>query len=252
MHHALSAQPGTLRAHLLWTAGQIGSGQPRRIVIYSTREQSTRPVTSPATRAPDRDTAFARDALPWLDDVFRFARSLTHDEADADDIVQDTYLRAYRSWHTFVPGTDCRRWLFTICRNAFLRSRERIQPTVDLDGPELEALASGSVFAAAMQEGREDLFTRLDLRPAIEAALLRVPEPFRTAVVLVDLEDQPYEAAAAILQVPIGTIRSRLFRGRRLMQELLLVHARDAGLAAGRNDAIVPSHGEVAPPPANG
>src|SRR6187397_3379481 len=70
-----------------------------------------------------RDVAFERDALPWLDDVYRFALSLTREESDADDVVQETFLRAYRSWHTFIPGTDCRRWLFTICRNVFLRSR---------------------------------------------------------------------------------------------------------------------------------
>src|ERR1044071_4607853 len=72
-----------------------------------------------------RDAAFEREALPWLDDVYRFALSLTREESDADDVVQETFLRAYRSWHTFIPGTDCRRWLFTICRNVFLRSRER-------------------------------------------------------------------------------------------------------------------------------
>src|SRR3954471_12074943 len=72
-----------------------------------------------------RDAEFAREALPWIDDVYRFALSLTRDESDADDVVQETFLRAYRSWHTFIPGTDCRRWLFTICRNVFLRSRER-------------------------------------------------------------------------------------------------------------------------------
>src|SRR5665213_1630956 len=59
-----------------------------------------------------RDAEFEREALPWLDDVYRFAHSLTRDEADADDVVQETYLRAYRSWHTFIPGTECRRWLF--------------------------------------------------------------------------------------------------------------------------------------------
>ncbi|HEX6790826.1 MAG TPA: sigma-70 family RNA polymerase sigma factor, partial [Candidatus Krumholzibacteria bacterium] len=71
-----------------------------------------------------KDESFARDAIPWMDDVYRFALSLTRDPADAQDIVQETYLRAYRSWHTFEPDSDCRRWLFTICRNAFLRSRQ--------------------------------------------------------------------------------------------------------------------------------
>ena len=172
---------------------------------------------------------FEVEALPWVDDVHRFALSLTRDEADADDVVQDTYLRAYKSWHTYVPGSDCRRWLFTICRNVFLRSLERQTPTVELGGPDSESTAVGALFREASDAGLEHLFARVDLGPALEAALARVPEPFRSAVILVDVEDQSYESAAQILRVPIGTVRSRLFRGRRLMQELLLAYARDAG-----------------------
>ena len=87
--------------------------------------------------------SFEIEALPWIDDVYRFALSLTRDEADADDIVQDTYLRAYRSWHTYLPGSDCRRWLFTICRNVFLRSRERIRPTVELEAADVDGRTGG-------------------------------------------------------------------------------------------------------------
>ena len=80
---------------------------------------------------------FEREAIPWIDDVYRFALSLTRDESDADDVVQDTFLRAFRSWHTYLPGSDCRRWLFTICRNVFLRSRERARPMVELESSEI-------------------------------------------------------------------------------------------------------------------
>ncbi|MEP6992635.1 MAG: sigma factor, partial [bacterium] len=110
-------------------------------------------VSNSTAADPARDVAFEREALPWLDDVYRFALSLTRDEADADDVVQETYLRAYRSWHTFIPGTECRRWLFTICRNVFLRSRERQRPTVDLEDGEQDAVAAGSVYAAAREKG---------------------------------------------------------------------------------------------------
>ena len=72
-----------------------------------------------------RDREFESEAVCWIDDVYRFALSLTRDSVDAEDVVQDTFLRAYKSWHTYMPGSDCRCWLFTICRNAFLRSRER-------------------------------------------------------------------------------------------------------------------------------
>ncbi|HVA57854.1 MAG: sigma-70 family RNA polymerase sigma factor [Gemmatimonadaceae bacterium] len=185
--------------------------------------------------APDSgtDAAFEREALPWLDDVHRFALSLTRDASDADDVVQETYLRAYRSWHTYTPGSDCRRWLFTICRNVFLRSLERERPMVDIEDAERDVIGAGQVYAAALEEGYTDLFARLDILPAIERAVRELPEPFRSAMVIVDIEDQPYEAAAEILGVPIGTIRSRLFRGRRLVQERLLAYARDIGVARG-------------------
>ena len=178
---------------------------------------------------PSRDAEFEREALPWLDDVYRFALSLTRDDADADDVVQETYLRAYRSWHTFIPGTECRRWLFTICRNVFLRSRERQRPTVDLEDGEQDAVAAGSVYAAARERGYDALYARLDLAPALRAALDELAEPFRSAVILVDVEDMTYETAAQVMGVPIGTVRSRLFRGRRLLQEKLLTVAEDLG-----------------------
>ena len=174
-----------------------------------------------------RDRDFEAEALPWLDDVYRFALSLTHDPVDADDVVQDTFLRAYKSWHTYVPGSDCRRWLFTICRNVFLRSLERRSPTVDVEG-DSESPVSAIVRESTV-DATDDLLARVDLGPAIESALARLPEPFQSTLVLVDVEDRPYEAAATILGIPVGTVRSRLFRGRRLMQEMLRAYARDAG-----------------------
>jgi RNA polymerase sigma-70 factor (ECF subfamily) len=178
----------------------------------------------------EMDFAFEREALPWIDDVYRFALSLTRDESDADDVVQDTFLRAYRSWHTYLPGSDCRRWLFTICRNVFLRSRERTRPTIELETAEVDAMsAGGASHASTTRDGAEDAFNRLDLAPAIANALRKVPEPFRSTLLIVDVEDQSYESAADTLGVPIGTVRSRLFRGRRLMQEQLLPYAFDAG-----------------------
>ncbi|MDE3127166.1 MAG: sigma-70 family RNA polymerase sigma factor [Gemmatimonadota bacterium] len=187
------------------------------------------PADHPSSQSPD--AAFEREALPWLDDVYRFALSLTRDASDADDVVQETFLRAYRSWHTYTPGSDCRRWLFTICRNVFLRSLERERPTVDLEDAERDVVGAGRVYVTMLQEGYGDLLSQVDVLPAIERAVHELPEPFRSAMILVDIEDQPYEAAAEILGVPIGTIRSRLFRGRRLVQERLLAHAQDAGLA---------------------
>jgi RNA polymerase sigma-70 factor, ECF subfamily len=189
-------------------------------------------VTAPPhTHQGARDEAFEQEALPWLDDVYRFALSLTRDETDAEDVVQDTFLRAYRSWDTYAVGSDCRRWLFTICRNAFLRSRERESRTIELRHGERDAFAAGSLsLPDAPRNGLDDILFHTDILPAIERALARVPAPFQSALVLVDVEEQSYGAAAEILGIPIGTLRSRLFRGRRIMQELLVTHARDAGI----------------------
>ncbi len=179
-----------------------------------------------------RDAEFDALVLKALPHVVRFARSLAHDDALADDLVQETYLRAYRSWDTFKQGHDARRWLFTICRNVFLRTREREARVVDTSGEdaELESLAASVEHGQADRSGLTDIFDRIDVGPAIRAALEAVPEVYRTAAILVDVEGESYEAAAEVLGVPVGTVRSRLFRARRLLQKSLYAHAVDAGV----------------------
>jgi len=174
---------------------------------------------------------FEVEALRWTQDVYRFALSMTRDETDADDVVQDTYLRAFRSWRTFAAGSDCRRWLFTICRNVFVRSRERSRQWIPLDSTEMEAVIAEASMVGSWDDSTAEDFTTVDVTPAIHRAVARVPEPFRSAVMIVDIDDQSYEAAAEKLGIPIGTVRSRLFRGRRLLQEELRCHALDFGLA---------------------
>jgi RNA polymerase sigma-70 factor, ECF subfamily len=186
-------------------------------------------ASSDTTR--ERDVRFEAEALPFIDDVYRFALSLTRDAADADDVVQETFLRAYRSWHTFQPGSDARRWLFTITRNVFLRSRERERRHVDLEDGDLEALNTFAAHSDMVRDGSDQILSRIDLAPALRRALDELDEPFKSAVLLVDLEDQSYEAASQILGVPIGTVRSRLFRGRRILQDKLITYARDAGFS---------------------
>lgn len=188
-------------------------------------------ATSTQLAAPNASEQFEAEALPWLDDVYRFALSLTRNESDAQDVVQDTYLRAFRSRHTFLPGSDARRWLFTIARNVFLRSRERERRNVLLEDGDAEALAAVRVHAKLVRDDTEELVRRLDLRPALRSALSELEEPFRSAVIVVDVEDQSYDGAAEILGVPIGTVRSRLFRGRRILQERLAAIAREQGIS---------------------
>ena len=193
-------------------------------------------------RKLQRDREFHAEALRWLPEVTRFALSLTRDESDADDLVQETYLKAYEAWDTYTPGTECRGWLFTICRHSFYRRRLREERQVTCDDPELEALAAVAVHASARQGGYADLFARFDLSEAIDRAIAALPEAFRDVVLLVDVNDQSYEAAADTLDVPVGTVRSRLFRARRLLQEALIDHARDAGLVRAQTDAGANRH----------
>ena len=178
--------------------------------------------------------------LGCLESVMRYARALTRDSSDADDLVQETFLRAFRSWKTFDMSSDPRRWLFAICRHAFLRTRQREMRVVSVDEElELDALAAVSLHKSARDEGLERVFDRVDLRPAVTKALSELSDAHRVIVVLVDIEGQGYAEAAKELQLPIGTVRSRLFRARRHLQSALIEFARDAGykLPAADDDA---------------
>jgi RNA polymerase sigma-70 factor (ECF subfamily) len=188
-------------------------------------------MTAASNTTREGDLRFEAEALPYIDDVYRFALSLTRDAADADDVVQETFLRAYRSWHTFQPGSDARRWLFTITRNVFLRARERERKHVDVEDGDLESVMAFNAHGDLLRDGSDQILSRIDLQPALKRAIDELEEPFKSAVVLVDLEDQSYEAASQILGVPIGTVRSRLFRGRRVLQDKLITYARDAGFS---------------------
>ena len=176
-------------------------------------------------------TDFDEVALQYIDSVGRFALSLTRHEPDADDLVQETFLKAFRNWHTFTPGTDCRSWLFTICRNTFIQWKRRDRLYVESADGDLDAMPAAVTHMQGVAEGVADVFDRIDVRPAIERAVRALPEPHHSILVLVDLEDMSYEEAAAVLEIPLGTVRSRLYRARRHMQEALLAHARDLGLA---------------------
>lgn len=174
---------------------------------------------------------FERDALPHLDAVYGFARMLTGDEHAAEDLAQETFVRALEHWAQFQPGTNCRAWLFTICRNHWYRASARARREAPAETSELEDYATAALTAGRLQDvGGETFFDAPDLPDVLRRELLALPEEFREAVALVDLQDESYESAAAVLGVPVGTLKSRLFRGRRMLQEKLLVWAEDAGL----------------------
>ena len=193
-----------------------------------------RKVLGAAADARTPDERFRDDAIPHMPAVMRFALSLARDESDAEDLVQETYLRAFRSWDQFVPGSECRAWLFTICRNTHIRTSQREQKVVACEDAELEALGAAAVHSAAQSAGLDDVFLRADVMDAIHSAVDKLPDSFREVVILVDLEAQSYEDTARILDIPKGTVRSRLFRARRLLQEQLIEYARDAGLVDGQ------------------
>lgn len=178
-----------------------------------------------------RDREFAAATLSLMSNVKRYALSLTRNESDADDIVQETYLRAHRYWDSFEAGSDCRKWLLTICRNVFTTTFHRSLKSVAVDDDELESLAAARGHNAARAAGMDDMYSRLDLGPAIQTAIERLDLVFREVVVLSDVEGFSYEEIAGTLGIPLGTVRSRLFRARRHLQESLMDYAIDAGFA---------------------
>jgi RNA polymerase sigma-70 factor, ECF subfamily len=180
--------------------------------------------------------SFDDEAMRWLPDVMRFALSLTRDRSEAEDLVQDTYLTAQRSWQQFQAGTDAKAWLFTIARHRFYRLSERAERQVATDSPELESLAAAA-YTMQHDVTLADHFERLDMRDAVRRSMYALPAVYREVAVLVDWHDQTYEAVSEILGIPIGTVRSRLFRARRLMQQELTAHAEDLGLS-GRSTAL--------------
>lgn len=189
------------------------------------------------------DEEFAALAIPLLPAIARVASALTEDAADADDLVQETFLRAYKHWHTFERGSDCKSWLSTICRNAFFEQRRRDRRSVNVEDQELESLAAAQLHNSARANGVDTMFARLDLGPAIARAIAGLEPRYRDVITLVDVEDFTYEQVADTLGVPIGTVRSRLYRARRQLQEVLLAFAIDAGFAT------APSVGAPSPLP---
>ncbi|MEO5511685.1 MAG: RNA polymerase sigma factor [Longimicrobiales bacterium] len=195
-----------------------------------------------------RDRMFERDVLECLPDVARFARSLARDESDADDLVQETILLAYRGYHTFRAGDEPRRWLFTICRHIFIRQRQRAARFSELDDlgdPPSETMRAVYGHIAAQVDGSASRLETMDVRPAIDNAIANLPLDFRIVVVLVDLEGLSYADAAESLGIPVGTVRSRLYRGRRLLQEQLLAFAGDAGIERAIAKVPAPTSGAL-------
>jgi len=191
-----------------------------------------RPKPAPDAVARAR-AAFEAEALASIDSLYRTALRLTRVPADADDLVQDTYLKAFRAADTFEPGTNLRAWLFTILHNtARNRARDRARSAVVVDSDAVDqaadAVGSGSAIATPAPNP-EALLLRETLTPELQDAIDALPEAFREAVWLRDVEEFSYAEIAEMLNIPVGTVMSRISRGRRMLfdrlQHLNPVHA---------------------------
>jgi len=174
----------------------------------------------------ERRARFDEEAVRHLDALYSFALKLTRARDDADDLVSDTMLRAFQRWEQYRLGTNIRAWLFTILYHAFVSRKRRIdarevQPLEDEDGRE--------IFEAVGDADPESTFYDSFLDEDIVSAIQRLPDEYRDAVVMSDLHGLKYAEIAQILGVPEGTIKSRLFRGRRLLQVQLRDYAEEMG-----------------------
>jgi RNA polymerase sigma-70 factor (ECF subfamily) len=171
----------------------------------------------------DQRLKFEQTALPHLDAIYTAALRLTRSPDDAEDLLQETVLRAYRFFHQFAAGTNCRAWLLTILYNNFRDSYRRgAREHPAASGEEFEReLESNSLRSDQTRINPEDLLGNRLLGNQIEAALQELPADFREALLLVDVQELNYAEVAIVLGVPLGTIKSRVSRARALMREAL-------------------------------
>jgi RNA polymerase sigma-70 factor (ECF subfamily) len=194
-------------------------------------------VTDPGKKGKNT-TDFHEEALPHMDAVFRFALRLSGSKDQAEDLVQDTFLRAFRAWDQYTPGTQCKSWLFTICRNVFLRQKERGQRHDEIVSENVDRSAGpfdvvNPVWVKAVEADPEGDFFEAIVDEEVLRHIQAIPEDYRVAVVLSDLEGLSYQEIAEMTDVPVGTVKSRLFRGRRLLQKELFDYAVSMGYIQG-------------------
>jgi RNA polymerase sigma-70 factor, ECF subfamily len=164
---------------------------------------------------------FEEEALDLADQVYRVARGLVSSKEEAEDLVQDTYARAFRSWRSFTPGTNLRAWLLRILTNLNIDRGRRVQRSPDMQSlEERDYYLYDRLEATSGEKDEERVIERLSQDDIVDA-LAEVPHDFRDVVVLVDIGDFSYADAAQILDIPVGTVMSRLHRGRRILKKEL-------------------------------
>lgn len=178
-----------------------------------------------------KDAQFEAEAMPHLDALFGLALRLTGgDRPRSEDLVQEAMLKAYRAWDDFRLGTNCRAWLMTILRNAFINEFRRTQrrpPSV-----EFEEVQDRSVFESVAGVDPEGSFFERVIDAEVIQSIDQLPDEFRIPLVLSDLEGLSYQEISDIMEIPVGTVKSRLFRARKRLQKRLYSYAREMGYIA--------------------
>jgi len=178
---------------------------------------------------------FTSDAMQYAPQLFSTALRMTRNRSDAEDLVQETYIKGWRSFHTFQEGTNLRAWLFRIMTNTYINkynAQKRKGTEVELDDVEELFLYKrlGSIDQSLLSSSAEDQMIELFTDDEVKNALEALPEDFRMPVLLSDVDGFSYKEISEMLEIPIGTVMSRLHRGRKAMQKMLYEYARERGL----------------------